>query len=163
MISLDISSLAQWYAKLPNDFQKAIKSDLPDPDREDLKALSTKLAETELADLKTLLEGSTEELRALGRIGRIRLLAAITAKTYPYQVKVFKEITEAEDSEGGGHSETQVLFIEDIKAFNEAVAARVYTSNLDSVALSALNDAAIDQAPDIEPDPEPDAPAAPPQ
>ena len=149
MISLDIGSLSQWYAKLPNDFQKAIKSDLPDTDNEELKGLVDKLAKTELADLKDLLDSSEGALKALGRIGRIRLLAAISGKTYPYQVKVFREIVEDTGSEDGDgtHSESQVLFLEDIKAFNEAVAARVYTSSLDAVALSALNDAALDQEP----------------
>ncbi|NDV52781.1 hypothetical protein [Salipiger sp. PrR003] len=148
MISLDIEKLAEWYSKLPSDFQKAIESDLPDPDDEVLKTFAKDLAELEVVELKEFFDESTAALTKLGRIGRIRLLSALSKRTYPYQVKSFKEIVEdPEEGEDGatGQSQSQVLFIEDLKAFSEAVAARTFKNqNLDTIALSALNEAALE-------------------
>jgi len=145
MLDLQNETLQAWKAKLPEDVRAAIADELP-ADSDEISGFVTALNNAEIAEYAELIEAHPEVVKALGRLGRIRLLSFIVAKVYPFQVRVFHELLNAErdDEEGGGRSATQVLFIEDIKAFNEAIAARVYGQHMDGPALTALQEAAYE-------------------
>lgn len=145
MLDLQKDTLKAWQAKLPEDVRAAIADELPS-DSEGIAAFVTALNNAEIADYAGLIETHADVMTALGRLGRLRLLSHIVARVYPFQVRVFHELLNAErdDEEGGGRSATQILFVEDIKAFNEAIAARVYGQNMDGPALDALQEAAYE-------------------
>lgn len=145
MLDLQKDTLKAWQAKLPEDVRAAIADELPS-DSDSIAAFVTAMNGAEIAEYAELIEAHSEVMVALGRLGRIRLLSHIAAKVFPFQVRVFHELMNAEqdDEEGGGRSATQILFVEDIKAFNEAIAARVYGQNMDGPALDALQEAAYE-------------------
>ncbi len=145
MLNLSQTALEAWYEKLPADVQEAISSDFP-TDNDQLTAFASKLAETEPSDLPQFLNESAPQVEELGRIGRIRLLSYISNKVYPYQVKTFHQIVN-EDDETGGKGKIQILFIEDLRALNEAVASRIFKNNMDMEAINALKEAAYETEP----------------
>lgn len=142
MLDLSNATLQAWQAKLPEDIRDAITADIPD-DEPRFAALAEAINKAETSELIDVIPAHAEAIEALGRIGRMRLLSHIVTKVYPFQVRIFHELLNAEDEEGG-RSSTQILFIEDIKAFNEALAARIYTNNMDGLALEALQAAAYE-------------------
>lgn len=145
MLDLQKDTLKAWLTKLPEDVRTAITDELPAED-DGIGVFVAAMNGAEIADYAEVIELHADAVTALGRPGRIRLLSHIVAKVYPFQVRVFHELLNAEqdDEEGGGRSATQILFLEDIKAFNEAIAARVYGNNMDGPALQALQEAAYE-------------------
>jgi hypothetical protein len=142
MLDLSSATLQAWRAKLPEDIRTAIHADIPDDDAK-FSALAEAINKAEISELLDVVPAHAEAIEALGRVGRMRLLSHIVTKVYPFQVRVFHELLNAEDEEGG-RSSTQILFIEDIKAFNDALAARLYTNSMDGLALEALQAAAYE-------------------
>lgn len=142
MLDLSNATLQAWKSKLPKDVRESIADEIPADDPK-FAALAKAINDAETSDFIDLIPAHAEAIEALGRIGRMRLLSHIVTKVYPFQVRIFHELLNAEDEEGG-RSATQILFIEDIKAFNEALAARIYTNNMDGLALEALQAAAYE-------------------
>jgi hypothetical protein len=145
MVDLSENGLKSWFDKLPEDFQDSIASEIP-KNVEGVEPFAKIISEAEPAQFIEILNKSTDVIESIGRIGRIRLLSFICDKVYPFQAKVFHQILDEEEDSSGGSTSIKTLFIEDIKAFNEAVSKRVYKSNIDNVALKALQEAAFENA-----------------
>jgi uncharacterized secreted protein with C-terminal beta-propeller domain len=145
MLDLSSKTLSAWLESLPDDIREAIESDIPE-DSDAIGSFSKEIEEADASDLKEILEDNEELLESLGRAARIRLASHISNRVYPYQVRIFHEImNEADDEdEAGGKSKIQQLFLEDLKALNEAIAARVYSNSMDAEALEALRAAAYE-------------------
>lgn len=146
MVDLTKKGLTSWFERLPEDIRDSISSEIPDIP-ETVPQFCEKLTGAMPAEYKALVKEHEDLIVGLGRIGRIRLLSFLCANVYPFQAKIFHEIVHGSDDEGsedGGSSKVQVLFIEDIKAFNDAIASRVFKSNTDSLALRALQEAAYE-------------------
>ena len=149
MLDLSENGLKSWFERLPEDIQSAIDDDSI-KNIEGASALAGLIKEAEPAQYLDILNAQGDVLRSLGRIGRVRILSFICDRVYPFQTKTFHDILNADDEEGDGSSSVRLMLIEDIKKFNEAIAARVYKSSLDNVALRALQEAAFEnQAPSL--------------
>lgn len=148
MLDLSSKTLTGWLESLPDDIKAAVESDLPDDDGS-ISAFAKLVHDADASDLKEILESHEEVIEQLGRAGRIRLASHISNRVYPYQVRIFHEIMNEVDDEDetGGKSKVQELFLEDLKALNEAIAARVYSNSLDAEALETLRAAAYETEP----------------
>lgn len=149
MLDLSSKTLTAWLDSLPDDIREAIASDIP-ADSDIIKSFSTSIEEADAGDIKEILESHEDVIEALGRSGRIRLASHISNRVYPYQVRIFHEImneTDDDDDETGGKSKVQQLFLEDLRALNDAIAARVYSNSMDAEALEALRATAYETEP----------------
>ncbi len=143
MLDLSEKGLKSWFERLPDDIQSSISDDIP-ADVEGAGPFAGLIREAEPAQYQELIEGHSELVEKLGRVGRVRLLSFICDRVFPFQTKIFHELLGEEDDEEGSKG-IRIMLIEDLKAFNEAIAARVYKSNMDNVALRALQEAAFEQ------------------
>jgi hypothetical protein len=144
MLDLGENSLKSWFDRLPDDIHAAISEDIPSSPGGILD-FCAELDEKSPSEYKDFLLSNKSLIESLGRIGRIRLLSFVCDKVYPYQSRYFHEIIHVEDeSDEGGSSAIQIMLLEDIKAFNEAIAARAYKAKMDNVALQALQEAAYE-------------------
>lgn len=153
MLDLSSSGLKAWFSKLPKDVSDAIRDDFP-TDSEELNRLGQGLADASGEDIISVVKENPELITSLGRPGRIRVLAHVAKKVFPDHVTLLHDLLNREDEEGGGKTKVQTLFLEDIKAFNDAIAARVYQSSMDATALEALRAAAFETEPVATPAPE---------
>lgn len=146
--NMDIISrekLASWRNKLPADFRSVIPEDF---EEESLKACEQAVAilmEAPPNQWKLLLADHHSALDGAGRAARIRLLAALSTKSEEKGVEFFWGLLD-EDQGSEGRSSTQVMLLEDIKALNEAIAARMGKKMALNDSLNALRAASLDVA-----------------
>ena len=154
MFELSQEKVKSWFSVLPEDVQDAIKEVIPE-DTDEISKFVQKLNELEVNDWAQHITSNVPLLEEMGRVRRIKLLSHVAGKTYPFNIKVYQQIVDDEgDNEGagttsGGTKSTKVLFIEDIRALNEALAVRVAKNNMDAVALDALKAAAFEVEPQV--------------
>ena len=137
MFNLQESEIKKWHSKLPKDIKENLGSEISsDPDG--LDAFCLKLKESSQSEWRSILKANLSLLEDIGRLRRVRLLSYISSQVYPYNVKVFHQIVNDDEDSGDGKSSIKQLFIEDIKALNEAIAERVAKNSFDTVALDAI-------------------------
>ena len=146
MLDLSSAGLKGWFEKLPKDVSEAIRDEFP-TDSDELATLSASLGNATGEDLIELVKTNPDLIAAMGRPARIRVLAHVAKKVFPDHATLFHDMLNKDDEESGGKSKTQILFLEDIRAFNDAIAARVYQSSMDATALEALRAAAFETEP----------------
>lgn len=151
MFDLSHEKVKIWFSVLPDDVQDAIKEKIPE-DSEEIINFTKEFNQLAVNDWAKFVTSNVDVLESMGRLRRIRLLSHIAGKTYPFNIKVYQQIVEDEGEEEGGMGKggsksTKVLFIEDIRALNEAISARIAKANMDTVALEALKAAAFEVQP----------------
>ena len=146
MFELTQNKTKQWFAVLPEDVKTAIKDEILADTEEQINFVK-ELNQLDTKNWANHLSSNISVLVDMGRVRRIRLLSHIAGKTYPYNINTYKSIVENEDETDGGDTTVKILFLEDIKALNEAIAKRVANNTLDNVALEALKSAAFEIEP----------------
>jgi hypothetical protein len=118
MPELTEKALTAWYSKLPLDVQQVIaEGDEPDP--AEAADLSVILAGLEPALVPALLCARAAQVKGLGRIGRLRLLAWLVAEDGRAFLALFRERPVDESGEGGsdgGSDILRALIAEDLQA-----------------------------------------------
>lgn len=145
MIDLSENSLSTWLSKGPQDVRDFIA------DGNELvpgaySALASSLSAATPGEIPDILRGDPDGVRAMGRVGRVRLMARVAAAGDEGAASIIRRIV-GEDSEGGdatgGADRVGVLFLEDLREFASAVVGpRVAARMVDGPALSATAEAA---------------------
>jgi hypothetical protein len=152
MLDLKENTVKQWLNKLPDDIKENISEDIPS-DLDGMQSFCEKLENSTQAEWLEVIKNNFSMLTSMGRVRRLRLLSHISGQVYPYNVKVFHQIVNNEeeiDDESGGSQTIKELFLEDIKALNEAIAARVASHSLDNSALEAIRTTSYEVTPSME-------------
>lgn len=152
MLDLKEKTVRGWFEKLPDDIKSSIQEEIPS-DQEELAKLCTNITEASQAEWLDIIKNNFDLLNNMGRLRRIRLLAYISGQVYPYNVKVFHQIVNDEESTDdgkGGTGSIKQLFLEDIKALNEAIAIRIAHNSLDNTALEAIRTTSYEVSPSME-------------
>ena len=98
MLNLTKLQVEKWFNTLPEDIKSSIKEDMSD-DSDDLKGFCAKIEEAAPHEWNKIIQENKNLVFQIGRMRRLRLLAHISAKVYPYNVKVFHQIVN-DDEEG---------------------------------------------------------------
>lgn len=142
------SELQAWFTLLPEDIQQAIEGDYP-ADDEQAKALAEAVLTADFTAIEIVLEANADAVAALGRIGRVRLLAYLSGQVLVNEGEISNRLRALHlllngEDETGGKSATQIMLLEDIKAFNEAVSKRIYERTMDYDSIEIVKQATID-------------------
>lgn len=147
MLDLSEHAMAAWAAKLPDDV-RAVISGGDEASPEGSGGLRAALASAPPSAVPGIVRGDADGARALGRAGRLRLMAWMAASE-ERPGAVFSRLVgegegEGEDSEGApGGDPVGILFLEDLKAIAEAVVGpRMSRRMVDDHTLGAVAEAA---------------------
>ena len=147
MLDLSEGKLDKWVKKLPSDIRGILDMSAYTAES---KPLVMALQNSEPNDVLYILRSHDEEaVKALGRVGRLRLMAWLSASIMTdfndlEPSPLFKELL-GEDEEGGGQrSAVSAIFYEDFLAFAKImgvrVAQNVFTNEMVEVALGAARE-----------------------
>jgi hypothetical protein len=139
-----------WVAALPDDVRDTLARSDRDPDemsapRGFADAIAS-LGPDDAWRLPEIIREHPEAAKSLGRARRMRLVAWASSVTYPDSARLLQELT-GEDDDGseqaGSVGESGILFLEDIRAYAEALGARVArllasATNIEAVMQSAF-------------------------
>lgn len=148
MFDLKEKTLKAWYDKLPLDVKTNLGSEIT-TDPAGLDEFCKRLSETSQSEWKSVIKDNLGLLSEIGRLRRVRLLSYISGQVYPYNVKVFHQIVNDDEDSGDGQTTIKQLFLEDIKALNEALAERIAKNSLDKTALDAIRTSSYEVQPTI--------------
>lgn len=126
MLDLSAKTLAAWKQKLPDDVLTAIPADdavLIGP--AEAAALVQEIDNAHPAAIPGILFRNEENLKALGRTGRLRLMANLSNIVKPEASSLFFLLVEDESDSSAGAASVRILLLEDIKAFMKAIAHRL--------------------------------------
>jgi len=123
MADISADTMKAWRALLPDDLKSVIPDDGGGDERR-VADLCEALRGAPAAEWPGLVVQHAEAVREMGRARRIKFLAWVSNQTHRMNPRVFADIV-SEDDQAGGRSQTGVLFVEDIRALNEALARRV--------------------------------------
>lgn len=148
---LNAESLSAWSSRLPEDVLGAIAAEgvvLPG----DSTSLQAELDAAKPGEAPEIVRRHPDATKALGRAGRLRLMARITGEPDPGPVLrrlVGDDMVEAADTEGGdqsgegGRDAVGVLFLEDLRALAEhVVGPRIARRMLDGTSMDLATGAA---------------------
>lgn len=150
---LNAESLTAWSSRLPDDVLGAIAAEgMVPPGGAEPGGLLLDLEGATPGQVPDIVRRHPEATQALGRAGRIRLMAWITTDPNPGTVLrrlVGDDAVAAAEAEGGeesgeaGRDAVGILFLEDIRALAEhVVGPRVARRMLDGTSLGLATDAA---------------------
>lgn len=147
MLNLTKAQVEKWYNTLPEDIKSSIKEDVSE-DNDQTKDFCNKIEEAAPHEWSKIIKDHKDLIFQIGRMRRLRLMAHISAKVYPYNVKVFHQIvSDDEDESGSGEKSIKQLLLEDIKLLNQALSKRIVNKSLDDVALNALKASSFEVEP----------------
>ena len=150
MLDPSDTPLKPWLDLLPTDYRRALESPEGETASSLPKALISELKESTPEAVAKIILRYTDDLRAVGRPGRIRLLAWVADLTYPdwAVMQAICSIDEEDTAGGAGTKSVGVLFLEDIQALNEVIAQRkaamVLIAQNTDVALAAVRTLEVD-------------------
>jgi hypothetical protein len=141
MADLSKETMKRWRELLPADIQSAVPEDFTGDETAVYKLCETVRA-TDLRDMRKVVDAHASLIEGMGRARRIKFLAWLSHKSFPYRVDIFADVVSGE-GEGGNGRPVSMLFIEDIKALNEAIAARlardvVVEPNVEAIKMAAF-------------------------
>lgn len=124
MIDLSENSLSAWLSRRPDDV-RAFISDGEARDADGFSALAGVLAGAQAFEVPEILRRDPDGARALGRLGRVRLMARVAAGGGNDAALVMRRITGEDDVDGGagGRDAVGILFLEDLKEWARTVLA----------------------------------------
>jgi hypothetical protein len=149
MLDLSDGSISKWMSKLPQDVLAALaEGDAPTPGG--APSLAAALGENVGApQVPDLLREHPDEARALGRVGRVRLMAWVADNSGDNPGPVFRRLvgeTAADETGGSGSAGSDAvgtLFLEDIRAIARNVTGpRLAARMVDDSALGMAIEAA---------------------
>lgn len=147
MIDLRDAYIKEWLSLLPEDVKSSLPDDL-ESEPDGMQAFCMELESSSQMDYPKVILKNSEIIEKMGRTRRIRLLSWVSGKVYPYNVKVFKAITESDEDDGESASSIKILFLEDIKAINDAIADRLSAKVLNKQAFEVIRSAAFEVNPE---------------
>lgn len=126
MPDLSERSIAAWMRNLPADVLSAVRVEGEEAS-EGSGGLVAALADAAPWQVPDVVRQHAQDARAFGRARRLRLMAWVAKQTYPDSGGIFRRLTGEDQDEGavGGEADVGVLFLEDIKAYVEAIAPRL--------------------------------------
>jgi hypothetical protein len=150
MLDLSEGKLTLWVKKLPADIRGILDMSAYSNEAEPLVIALRVATPTEVPDL--LRTHDENSIKALGRVGRLRLMAWLSDSLMTDENAIdpsplFRELLGEEDEgEGGGQrSAVSTIFYEDFLAFSKIMGLRsahaVFTNDMVDVALGAAREA----------------------
>lgn len=153
---LSKEALEAWRATLPDDVLTCVET-IDDSGQDAADFIAKFLPDLkEVDDFIGMISANREKFMEMGRARRIRFLAWCTAKFHSdkdERLRLISKITETGSSEEGSSSGSQnvgVLFLEDIKAFAEAMGPRAAALIVDENTLSTVAGVGLELASDME-------------
>lgn len=147
MLDLSEGKLDKWVKKLPSDIRGILDMSAHTAES---KPLVIALQNSEPHDVLYILRNHDEDaIKALGRVGRLRLMAWLSASIMTdfndlEPSPLFKQLLGEEEEEGGVSSAVSAIFYEDFLAFAKIMGVRsaqnVFTNEMVEVALGAARE-----------------------
>lgn len=129
MADLSAAAVRAWREKLPADLRAVVPDDLSG-DEATLARIASKLAEADAERVPGIVLEHGEMFAAMGRARRVRFLAWLAKRAYPESGIVISALIGKESDEQGstgrqGGGVVAPYFLEDLRAFAEALGPRV--------------------------------------
>jgi hypothetical protein len=154
---LSKENITQWKEKLPDDVLACLDDSLDEGEGEAAEIIAA------MQNLKTADEfaeyilGNQDKFIVIGRTRRIRFLAWCTRRFHSDKIgreRLVSAITDSSSDEGdgdnGGREKVAPLFLSDIQAFAQAIAARAAGLIVDESTLSTIAGVGFEIASDLE-------------
>lgn len=153
---LSKENLLQWKEKLPDDVLRCL-DEITDEGQQAADELSASFASLQTTDdFFDFINSNQEKFIEIGRTRRLRFLAWCTARFYSDKIgreKLISAITEggSDDGEGqAGRGKVAPYFLQDIKAFAEAIGPRAAGFIVDENTLSTIAGVGFEIASDLD-------------
>jgi hypothetical protein len=141
MLDLRKASVEEWIASLPSDVRSVMPAASGD-DFEGLAALQTEIERTPDSRIADLVSRNGEAFKTMGRARRMRFLAWVARRASPDAGPIIRAVTSEGGDEGDGDGGHGPLFLEDLRAFVEALGPRVARLTFSEGAVEAAVQAA---------------------
>jgi hypothetical protein len=140
MIDLSEKSMASWMDKLPDDVRRVIQEG--DERQGEVANLSAALASATPVEVPDIIRAYPDEVRLLGRAGRLRLIGWLSGTAAGDLAPLFRRLLD-EDEEGEGGDSVGIMLLEDIRAWVRLVLGpRVARNVVSEQTLDMVADAA---------------------